>query len=354
MKAIRAKILISAMLVSVNVIPFFANDVKPMVRLTGQWKFSIGDNMEWANPEYDDSDWDNIFVPSDWERSGYRDYNGFAWYRKSFEISNFPKESPVYLDLGRIDDVDEVYLNGKLIGSSGSFYPNYKSANDAQRRYIIPDGILKNNQTNVISIRVFDGWGIGGIKSGMIGVFYDADYSLIDIPLYGDWKFKLGNRREWRDPDYNTSGWDKIQVPSAWESQGYPDHDGYACYRKEVEIPEKYKNENIYLMLGRIDDIDEVYLNGQFIGSVNELKNRNNINGYGMEYTIQRVYPLPEYLIRYNGRNVITVVVYDERLRGGIYEGPIGIMNAYNYERYRMNNERRSTFWNDLIEIFGN
>ena len=52
----------------------------------------------------------------------------------------------LYLVLGRIDDADEVYLNGKLIGKSGNFPPEYITAYNKVRRYNIPQGILKNGE----------------------------------------------------------------------------------------------------------------------------------------------------------------------------------------------------------------
>ena len=79
--------------------------------LTGYWKFSIGDDSAWASPDYDDDNWEEIKVPSNWEDQGYYGYNGFAWYRKTFEISDDFKDEDLYLNLGVIDDVDETYFN---------------------------------------------------------------------------------------------------------------------------------------------------------------------------------------------------------------------------------------------------
>ncbi len=57
-------------------------------------------------------------------------------------------------------------------------------------------------------------------------------------------------------------------MPANWESQGYPTYDGYAWYRKKFYFPEEYGNQDLYLILGRIDDIDVTYLNGHKIGNV--------------------------------------------------------------------------------------
>jgi beta-galactosidase/beta-glucuronidase len=54
--------------------------------LQGYWKFILGDSKKFAKPEYDDSDWEKIYVPESWQDEGFRNYNGYAWYRKTVEI----------------------------------------------------------------------------------------------------------------------------------------------------------------------------------------------------------------------------------------------------------------------------
>lgn len=105
-----------------------AEELRKLVQLSGYWKFSIGDYQEWANPGFDDSKWDEIRVPGKWEDSGYDEYNGYAWYRTKFKMVETESKGMIYLLLGRIDDVNEVYLNGKLLGKSGDFPPKYRTA----------------------------------------------------------------------------------------------------------------------------------------------------------------------------------------------------------------------------------
>ncbi len=95
-------------------------------------------NDEWISPKFDDSKWESIHVPSPWEDEGFNGYNGYAFYRKNITISSTYKDRMLYLNMGYIDDVDEVYLNGNKIGSTGSFPPNYNTAYNAERIYYIP------------------------------------------------------------------------------------------------------------------------------------------------------------------------------------------------------------------------
>jgi sialate O-acetylesterase len=84
--------------------------------------------------------------------------------------------------LGKIDDIDQVYINGTLVGSTGNF-PQGSSTRvstgqefDAFRGYYIPEGLLKKGQKNVISVRVLDTGGIGGIYEGPVGILSQTKY----------------------------------------------------------------------------------------------------------------------------------------------------------------------------------
>ena len=84
--------------------------------------------------------------------------------------------------MGKIDDIDQVFINGTFVGSTGEFPLNSRSeANvgqeyDAFRGYYIPDGLLKKNQKNVIAVRVLDTGGDGGIYEGPVGIITQTKY----------------------------------------------------------------------------------------------------------------------------------------------------------------------------------
>ena len=76
------------------------------------------------------------------------------------------------------------------------------------------------------------------------------------------------------------------------------------------------------LVLGKIDDFDEVYLNGKLIGVTND----GLPFGRSGSWQQTRVYPLPPEYLNEDGENVIAVRVTDVGDRAGIYQGPIGIV----------------------------
>lgn len=329
-----------------------AEDLRSIDRLSGYWKFSIGDNKVWIDPDFDDSDWDEIRVPDSWESEGYEDYNGYAWYRKQFKFSYSNNNRQLYLLLGHIDDCDEVYLNGTLIGKSGSLPPHFVTAYNTERKYLIPDGLLKRNGDNLIAVRVYDTYAGGGIVYGRVGIYFDEDVDYLNMELSGYWKFRPGNDREWRLKNYNDSDWDEISVPASWESQGYEDYDGYAWYRKDFRLPSSLANEELYISLGKIDDFDRVYLNGEEIGEVYDLEKNSEYPRKGYEYNARRVYAIPDGLLNKNKSNTISIRVYDERLTGGIYEGPIGLMDEENYRDYKRKHHQSRGFWDYVIDKF--
>jgi hypothetical protein len=329
-----------------------AEDLRKIVSLSGYWKFSIGDDIKWASPLYDDSSWDQITVPGKWENQGYNEYNGYAWYRKTFKLGDISVNTPIYLMLGRIDDADVIYLNGKELGRSGKFPPNFKTAYDKTRKYTIPSGYLKEGAENVIAVKVYDTYLEGGIIDGPTGIYFDADNDLLNLNLNGKWKFQTGDSKDWKSPDFSDEAWKTINVPSEWENQGYDDYDGYAWYRLDFRLPQNLATDDLYLSLGKIDDVDDVYLNGKYVGSVYDLKKDAEYRMSGWEYNARRIYKIHDGLLNRTGINTIAIRVYDGQGRGGIYEGPIGIMSVENYRRYRNKHYSNQSFWDFVFDKF--
>ncbi len=309
-----------------------AQQLKELKDLSGKWKFSIGDDMEWAKPNYDDSNWERIYVPATWEEQGFHGYNGYAWYRIKVRLTNTPDNSALYLKLGYIDDVDEVYVNGRRIGQTGQFPPNYTTAYNANRSYLIPVDIINESKEITIAVRVFDEGGEGGIVNGDISIQVDLSSVITDLNLSGVWKFKTGHCSG-NPTDIEYQSWDDIVVPGSWENQGYKNYDGIAYYAKEFILNGQFANKHMILLLGRIDDLDMVYLNGTLIGKSGEFS-EESVRTHPDTYKQLRSYHIPSDLLNENGKNVIIIKVYDHSGNGGIYEGSIGLISQENYIRY--------------------
>ncbi len=107
-----------------------------VVALTGPWKFHIGDDPNWADPNYDDSQWETVdltptrqtTVPgvpipgfvTGWQARGHRGYSGYAWYRMRVHITG-ADDSLTLLGPEWFDSAFQVSANGRLVGSFGDF-----------------------------------------------------------------------------------------------------------------------------------------------------------------------------------------------------------------------------------------
>lgn len=321
----------------------FAGDRK--VNLRGNWKFSLGDNMNFAKQTYDDSKWEEMYVPADWHEEGFREYAGYAWYRYTFEL-DFKTGEPLFVELGRIDDVDEVYINGHLIGSSGGFPPTYFTAVDVNRAYLIPTEFLVKGKGNVIAVRVFDEGGVGGILGKYPGIYSYGDIFANGFTLMGNWKFQLSDDPSWSKEEFDDSTWENITVPAPWENQGFREYDGFAWYRKKFVLPKDFDTKDLVLLLGRIDDMDQAYINGTWVGGTGNIDRkwaRDN------ECNVSRTYFVPEGLLKAGATNTIAVRVFDQEGRGGIYDGPITLIKRSEYRAFwKRYKEDDSSWWSIL------
>jgi sialate O-acetylesterase len=312
-----------------------------LISLKGAWSFTIGINNEWVSPKYDDSDWETVKVPSSWENQGFNGYNGYAFYRKKITIPSGYKGRMLYLYMGYIDDVDEVYLNGHKIGSTGGFPPNYVTAYNAERIYYIPEQYINFDGLNLITVKVYDSQLEGGIVSGEVGLYGGKTSLKFDVNLQTSWKFKPGDDLRQKAIEFDDKSWDDVFVPAKWEDQGYRDYDGYAWYRKSFIFQGSDPDDRMVVMLGKIDDIDQVYINGILVGSTGNLPAKPNIRvSTGEEYKALRGYYLPVGLLKKGQKNVIAIRVLDTGGEGGIYEGPVGIITQTKYIEYWKKNKK--------------
>jgi hypothetical protein len=316
------------------------------VNLRGTWKFILGDNVKYASPSYSDKDWEEIYVPSSWNHEGFSNYSGFAWYRNSF-IIDFQPEEPLYLELGRIDDSDEVYINGKLVGSTGGMPPDYFTAYNVNRLYFIPTEYLVKGKQNVIAVRVYDEGGEGGILGKTTGIYSYADYFKVGYQLMGNWKFRIADDLSWAKEDYDDSSWDNIVVPAGWEEQGFREYDGFAWYRKTFKLPANFTTDDMVILVGRIDDMDQVFINGKLVGETGNIERRHARDD---EHERPRTYFIPDGLLKPGKSNTVAVRVYDQEQRGGIYEGPVTIIPRAQYKEFWKNYQ--GEYSNDWWSVF--
>jgi len=98
----------------------------------------------------------------------FENFNGYAIYRTSFSLENNLEQHPLSLFIPHLRDADKVYLNGELVGQTGSFPPSFEKATLYSRTYPLPSKQLKFGKaaSNELVISVYNHARQGGISGG--------------------------------------------------------------------------------------------------------------------------------------------------------------------------------------------
>ena len=114
----------------------------PYVTLAQEWKFAPGDSPRaggewlWSSPGFDDSGWTTMElepVPGEkdagygnpsyvrgWEKLGFPNLFGYAWYRMRLHVAN-PAETLWLKMPEHVDDSYQIFANGAFVGEFGKF-----------------------------------------------------------------------------------------------------------------------------------------------------------------------------------------------------------------------------------------
>lgn len=150
---------------SIEDLPNYVDEDEKVINLSeGRWKFIRGDNMAYKEYRAFEGNWDIVQVPANWQIYPLPEAEPhWGWYRRSVNLSEEDRFKNISIQLGKIGDADELYFNGKLVGSSGQMPPGFISAKNEDRVYLIPPSAINYNGRNVVALRVYSESGNGGI-----------------------------------------------------------------------------------------------------------------------------------------------------------------------------------------------
>ncbi|MBB5350053.1 beta-galactosidase [Haloferula luteola] len=149
---------------SIEDLPAQDGSIPELEAVAGEWRFMPGDQQAWSQRDFDDTAWSKVTLPDAWENHGQSDQdNVYGWYRRTLEVPQALRGKDLDLLLGKIDDVDETWVNGTRIGGTGSFPPQYHWADEVPRRYRVPASLVGADGLLTLAVRVFDGANRGGI-----------------------------------------------------------------------------------------------------------------------------------------------------------------------------------------------
>ena len=144
-----------------------------------QWDQLVVYDSEFKQVDYDDSQWNQVYLPGQFDAITQVDFDGVMWFRKTVHIRDL--RSDYTLEIEAIDDMDIIYINGNKVGGfAGANYSNSK------RTYKVPKRFL-NKGANTIAIRAIDVGGPGTFKGPML-LSSDSGFK---ISLTGYWSYRM-------------------------------------------------------------------------------------------------------------------------------------------------------------------
>lgn len=129
----------------------------------------------------------------------------------------------------------------------------------------------------------------------------------IDKPLETSWENLDFNDEKCSSTNFKDSMWREVDLPRLWETSEVGNFDGVIWFRKKIEIPESWRDQNLVIELGPIDDMDRTYVNGVLIGA-------HEKSGF---WRNDRIYNIPKELL--SKEILIAVRVLDNQGGGGLY-----------------------------------
>ena len=141
----------------------------------------------YADPDADVTDWKSVPVPGTVEKILGESKDGAFWFRRTVRVPEAWIGEPLTLQLGVIDDLDETYVNGIPVGSTGRETTGFWMA---KRSYPVPGYAVRGTELT-LAVRVFDMANAGGFMSPSADLkIYPAGCGQEAIALAGDWAFK--------------------------------------------------------------------------------------------------------------------------------------------------------------------
>jgi beta-galactosidase len=154
------------------------------------------------------------------------------------------------------------------------------------------------------------------------------DWSIEDLPTVktastltlatvpGQWRFQLGDDPAWKAPGFDDSAWQTVQLPTHWSTHVPGDiTQKFGWYRRRIDVPAALRGKDILLLLGKVDDADETFVNGVKVGGEGGFP-----PNYGTAWTSTRRYLVPARLLKGDGTDVVAVRDYNGDGDAGIYQ----------------------------------
>ena len=137
----------------------------------------------WLKPEvYDWTDVPNFKSWTDWGLAEFENYNGQVWFKTDITLTEI-QTNATHIELGSIDELDHVWINGKRVGTQFNW--------GGSRRYPTPATLLKPGLNSVV-VNVASSWDNGGMIGPADAIKLTNDHD-INVPL-NNWVYKKASQ----------------------------------------------------------------------------------------------------------------------------------------------------------------
>jgi len=125
------------------------SNTKQLKKIDSVWKYHLGDNMEYAALDYDDSSWqtlDKTFV--------HTDDSHFVWLRTNVHVDSNVKNGDLWLLMDKFNGAADFYINGIFAGSRGNLPPSTRVRIEEYNSINVPLN-LDVHEAVEIAIRIY-------------------------------------------------------------------------------------------------------------------------------------------------------------------------------------------------------
>jgi len=133
-------------------------------------------------------------------------------------------------------------------------------------------------------------------------------------PEYGNYvmhwydQYDVGLKGNWSAADFDDSSWKPVDIPGGFAELGVPDTPAVVWFRREIMLPEIIPPGRTSILLGSIERMDTVYINGKQVGASAWVEN-------------PRAYAIPDGLLK-PGKNILAIRVFKTKPQGGFLGKP--------------------------------
>jgi len=164
------------------------------------WQSSSDQGAVWEQGVLDQSaDWHEAPLQN-WKTypdERLKNHHGIVWFSRSFELSAEQQAKGATFVLGKIDEVDSTWINGKFVNNTFGY--------GTRREYPLEAGVLQNG-SNQITVNVLNTWDAGGMlgPAEEVGLRFDDGAFL---PLGIGWHYRFISRDTGHPP---RSPWESV------------------------------------------------------------------------------------------------------------------------------------------------